>query len=211
MTPRARDEILARLHAVSPTRPPAVAAVPLPRRAATTAPEPPLDEWVRRVRELGATVTPAPPDGVGAAVAAVWARHGSPSLVVPAGLPRTWTAAIAAVVDEPAVDLARLAAVGGVVTGCAAAVAATGTIVLDGGRGQGRRALTLLPDLHICVVLAEQVVDDLPEAFAGLAAGLARRAPLTFITGPSATSDIELQRVAGVHGPRRLEVVAVSG
>jgi L-lactate dehydrogenase complex protein LldG len=104
----------------------------------------------------------------------------------------------------------RLADVQGVLTGCALAVAETGTLVLDAGPGQGRRALTLLPDYHLCVVFARQVVEVVPEAVEAMGQAVReRRAPLTLISGPSATSDIELRRVEGVHGPRTLEVVLV--
>lgn len=94
-----------------------------------------------------------------------------------------------------------------VLTGCALAIAETGTIVLDGGPESGRRAITLIPDHHVCVVAAKQVVAGVPEAVAALAPAVSRGMPLTWVSGPSATSDIELQRVEGVHGPRRLEVV----
>ncbi len=95
-------------------------------------------------------------------------------------------------------------------TACAVAIAETGTIVLDGGPDQGRRAITLLPDYHLCVLRASQIVALVPEAFAALQGGAVERRPFTFISGPSATSDIELERVEGVHGPRNLEVLIVS-
>jgi len=94
-----------------------------------------------------------------------------------------------------------------VITGCAVAIAETGTIVLDAGEGQGRRALSLLPDYHLCVVGSDRIVGTIAEALERLEP----RRPLTWISGPSATSDIELQRVEGVHGPRTLEVVIVEG
>ena len=101
----------------------------------------------------------------------------------------------------------ELDALDGVLTGCTVAIAETGTLVLSGGPGEGRRALTLVPDLHVCVVQGAQVVETVPEAFDVLRDAATR--PLTFVSGPSATSDIELKRVEGVHGPRRLVVVIV--
>jgi len=122
---------------------------------------------------------------------------------VPPGLPESWRPAN--VTEDHGLDAHELDGLDGVLTGCTVAIAETGTLVLAGGALEGRRALTLVPDLHVCVVRTDQVVETVPEAFASLR-GLERR-PLTFVSGPSATSDIELQRVEGVHGPRSLVVV----
>jgi len=125
---------------------------------------------------------------------------------IPADLPAAWLGAIPSGRLVPDPDTAELDALDGVLTGCAVAIAETGTIVLDHGPRQGRRALSLVPDRHLIVVTADQVVADVPEALERL--DPAR--PLTFVSGPSATSDIELNRVEGVHGPRVLEVFLVA-
>ncbi len=130
--------------------------------------------------------------------------------MVPAGLPAEWLAELPASIrlagDTPPLSAAELDRSAGVVTGCAVAIAETGTIILDHGPGQGRRALTLVPDFHLVVVRSDQVAADLADAFARL--DPAR--PHTLISGPSATSDIELIRVEGVHGPRNLYVLLVT-
>ncbi|GAA3085790.1 LutC/YkgG family protein [Streptosporangium carneum] len=163
-----------------------------------------VELFAERVADYRAVVHVVEEEGVPAAIAAALALRGVGRPVVPDGLPPGW-APRETVTDDPPLGPAELDAAGGVVTGCAVAIAETGTIVLDAGPGQGRRALTLVPDYHLCVVRAGQIVAGVPQAVALL--DPAR--PLTWISGPSATSDIELNRVEGVHGPRTLEVVIV--
>ncbi|AKK25424.1 LUD domain-containing protein [Mycobacterium sp. EPa45] len=165
------------------------------------------DRFARTVAEYQARVLRVDADAIAATVAAVTGPGAR--LAIPAGLPTEWVAGNDAVVDHPEKPLAvaELDSTDAVVTGCALGIAITGTIVLDAGPTQGRRALTLVPDHHICVVFTDQIVDTVPQAFAALDPGR----PLTFISGPSATSDIELSRVEGVHGPRTLDVLLVTG
>jgi L-lactate dehydrogenase complex protein LldG len=179
------------------------------RRRGTVDEEELVDLFRRRVGEYKATVELATPRDLAAVLEK--ACRGLETLVVPDGLPAEWIPdGVRAVVDD-GLSPDELDRVDGVLTGSAAGIAETGTIVLDGGPEQGRRALTLVPDLHLCVVRAERLVATLPEAFDSLAAAGRRARPITFVSGPSATSDIELQRVEGVHGPRRLHVVVVTG
>ncbi|MGP3769566.1 LutC/YkgG family protein [Streptomyces sp. SDT5-1] len=144
-----------------------------------------------------------------ATVARLLSEHGSRSVAVPPGLPEAWLAGteVTRVPDSDTDTPAELDRVDSVVTACAVAIAETGTIVLDGSPDQGRRRITLVPDHHICVVrVPDQVVSSVPQALGRLDP----TRPLTWISGPSATSDIELDRVEGVHGPRTLEVVLVA-
>ncbi len=150
-----------------------------------------------------ATVHRAAEGAVAAAVTDALAARGITRVVVPDGFPDADLPAVD-LVREP-VDIATLDAVSAVITTCRVAVADTGTIVLDAGPGMGARALTLVPDYHLVVVRAAQVRALVPDAIAELDP----TRPLTWISGPSATSDIELQRVEGVHGPRTLDVVLV--
>ena len=164
-----------------------------------------LDLLAERLRDYGCTVRRTAPGQVMTAVGEALGQHGARRIVVPPGLNVADLPAGVDIVADDGLSPAALDAVDGVITGAAVAIAETGTIVLDGSPGQGRRALSLVPDYHLCVVRAEQVVALVPEALARLAPDR----PLTWISGPSATSDIELDRVQGVHGPRTLEVILV--
>ncbi len=169
-----------------------------------------LDLLTERLEEYGVAVRRVAAADLPEAIAA-WARsRGVRRWVVPDGVPDDWLAQATELVrvgDDA--DPSVLDTVDAVLTGCAVAVAETGTIALDAGTGQGRRAATLVPDAHLCVVLASQVVGGVPEALERLHAAVVLGRPITFVSGPSATSDIELVRVAGVHGPRTLAVLLV--
>jgi L-lactate dehydrogenase complex protein LldG len=167
------------------------------------------DLFVARCSAYGAAVTTIAPEGIGTAVAAALERIGASRIAIPADLPPDWRMASVEWVGSEGKPGATLAAVDGALTGCAVAIAETGTIVLDAGRWQGPRALTLLPDYHLCVVRIEQIVELLPEALERIRSGVDAGRPVTFVSGCSATSDIELERVGGVHGPRTLEVLLV--
>ncbi len=205
-----RDEVLARIRTALGDRPPGPGG-DLPRGYRTSGGLDPgqlLDRLAARLRDYGCAVRRAEPDQVLATVAAALAERGAHRVVVPpglelTGLELTGLAEDIELIDGDGLSPAELDAVDGVVTGAAVAVAETGTIVLDGSAGQGRRALSLVPDYHLCLVRASQVVGLVGEALARLDP----TRPLTWISGPSATSDIELDRVNGVHGPRTLEII----
>jgi L-lactate dehydrogenase complex protein LldG len=215
----AREEILGRvrvaLGAEASVRPDREASAPVAaasadRRTTEAAQEDLVTRFVERVTEYGATVRSSRPAEVAATVAVICAEQGVERLICPADLPHPWRPpAIEKVSDDPTLSADELDRADGVLTGCAFAAAETGTLALDHGPRQGRRALTLLPDLHICVVEVTQLVPDIPDALTGLDAAISRGRPVTLISGPSTTSDIELDRVEGVHGPRRLTVVLV--
>jgi L-lactate dehydrogenase complex protein LldG len=206
----ARDEVLARVRAAlgeAPTAPPVVRAYRTEGAYAAGSAEL-VEQLVDRLVDYRATVVRVPTaddDAVGAAVAEALDALGCRGVVVPPGAPSAWTAEVdgEVVVDDGSLDATALDGIPAVLTGSVVAVSETGTIVLDGSDRCGRRAITLVPDVHVCVVAVADVVGTVPE-------GLARldpQRPLTFVSGPSATSDIELQRVEGVHGPRTLVVV----
>lgn len=212
MVPReaadARAVVLARIREALGDGP---AAVQVPRGyERVLAPTTAIAElFVDRVNDYRATVHRTTPAALAATIASVLATRGVSRIAVPAGIPEAWleTSSVERIGDDPPLAFADLDRLDGVITGCAVAIAETGTIILDGGPDQGRRALSLLPDLHVCVVGVSQVVGNVPEALGRLDP----RRPQTWISGPSATSDIELQRVEGVHGPRTLDVVFVEG
>jgi L-lactate dehydrogenase complex protein LldG len=167
-----------------------------------------LAQFVERVEDYKATVVRTPADGVAAAVAKflVDARQ----VVIPPGFNPSWVPeGLDIVHDEPPLSSSELNGVDAVLTCAMVGIAETGTIVLDHTAGMGRRTLTLVPDIHVCVVTADQVVGDVPEAVARLSDSVKSGRPLTWISGGSATVDIELSRVEGVHGPRALRVVLV--
>jgi L-lactate dehydrogenase complex protein LldG len=167
--------------------------------------------FAERAADYRANVRRAVPGEVAETVATVLAEHGAGRVAVPVDLPAEWRPRAAELIEDAGLPARELDELDGAVTGCALAVAETGTLVLDGGPGQGRRALTLVPDLHVCVVLEQDIVATVPEAVAALEPGVRRDGrPVTFVSGPSATSDIELSRVEGVHGPRRLEIVIMA-
>ncbi len=177
----------------------------------------PRDEIVERiaerVAEYEATVHRVNECDLPREIGQVLQRRGIRRLVVPTDLPEGWVPEGVETLRDAArspLSNEELDRSDGVLTGCSLGIAQTGTIVLDAGEGQGRRALTLLPDYHLCVVREDQVVGLVPEAFAKLEDTVTDEGrAITFISGPSATSDIELNRVEGVHGPRALEVLIV--
>ena len=172
-----------------------------------------VGRFAERVAEYKATVRRVREDELPGVIEETLRDRGVERLVVPPLLPEGWIPdGIETLSDATRLRLTdeELDASDGTLTGCALGIAQTGTIVLDAGSAQGSRALTLLPDYHLCVVREEQIVGLVPEAFACLEwAVKGEGMAITFISGPSATSDIELNRVEGVHGPRTLEVLIV--
>jgi L-lactate dehydrogenase complex protein LldG len=203
----AREEVLRRIRTALADVP-ADDEVVVPREYLRAAPSgvDVLELFAERVADYRATVRRVTAAELPAAVAA--ALGDGRRVVVPADVPEEWLSGTGAEVvrDDGTLTPADLDTVDGVLTGSAVGIAETGTIVLDGGAAQGRRALSLVPDLHVCVIRTDQVVGSVPEGVARLEDPTR---PLTWISGPSATSDIELRRVEGVHGPRTLVVLLV--
>jgi L-lactate dehydrogenase complex protein LldG len=201
----ARDEILARIRSSERRAAPVERVY---RRVGGLAPAARTSLFAERVADYRAEVRLVRPGEIAGAIEAACREHGVVRLGLPPGFPDSWRPGTVETVEDHGLGARELDALDGVATGCTVAVAETGTIVLAAGPAEGRRALTLVPDLHVCVVRDEQIVELLAEAIALLAPPVhAERRPLTFVSGPSATSDIELSRVEGVHGPRTLVAV----
>lgn len=200
----AREAILARIRAaVIPSAEAEPAIDSIPREYLTAHHDDDIVTlFAERAADYRAVVTRVAAGKVADAIVGVLRPDGR--YVVPAGLPEAWLpGSVETVGDDPRLSAAELDQVAGVITGCTVAIAETGTVILSHGPGEGRRALTLVPDFHLVVVRADQVAADLSDALARLD----QARPHTLISGPSATSDIELIRVEGVHGPRTLHIV----
>jgi L-lactate dehydrogenase complex protein LldG len=208
----ARDEILGLVRVAlvnrrtrSPEPEPEPAPVPRDYHRSLAMDVDVLALFAQRAAEYRATVSRTTGTDLPTVIAERLRRRGVRTLVVPVGIPREWLAEadVETWYDEPPLSVTQLDAADGAITGAAVGIALTGTVVLDAGPDQGRRALSLLPDYHLCVVRADQIVGTVPEAIARLRP----ERPQTWISGPSATSDIELNRVEGVHGPRTLDLL----
>ena len=161
-----------------------------------------------RLRDYDAEVTRVADHEVAGAIAAVLTARGDRPTLLPWGFPAQWTPIGAPLTVDEGFSPRELNRFEGVVTGAQTAIAETGSLVLQGVPGQGRRAATLVPDFHLCVVRVEDIVENVPQAFARLAE--TSTLPITFVSGPSATADIEMTRIKGVHGPRFLHVLLVT-
>ena len=201
----ARDTVLARIRTALSDR----AAVPdVPRdylERGAGAHDDVVARFVAQVEELGGAVVSAV--DARSAIASTLAANGASRVVVAPDLPRALRPDGVELVEDGGLTPWELDALDGALTTCAAACADTGTVALDGGPGQGRRAITLVPDLHVCVVTRDQVVETVPELFERLAPSARDGRPIVLVSGPSATSDLGFERVEGVHGPRRFVVV----
>jgi L-lactate dehydrogenase complex protein LldG len=159
----------------------------------------------QRIGDYGGRVFRCSEHQISEQVATILVERGRRVIVVPPGIGKSWLdARISWIVDE-GLSFAQLDGAQGILTAATAGVAESGSIVLQHGPEEGRRALTLLPDYHLCVLFESQIVGTLPDCFDRLRATATR--PTTFISGPSATADIEMTRIEGVHGPRSLDVI----
>jgi L-lactate dehydrogenase complex protein LldG len=199
----ARDQVLARIRAALADKPSYDPVVLELGHEGIRDQDELADMFVSRAGAYRATVRRTATTELGQLVDSVCKEHAARRVVVPRDLPASWCAPGAEYVGDLGFSPQELDAFDAVLTGCAVAIAETGTFVMDHGSRQGRRAISLIPDLHICVVERDQIVESVAQGFALLDP----TRPLTFISGPSATSDIELERVEGVHGPRQLEIL----
>lgn len=205
----AREEILDRIrNALGPQRPETTDGPHL--TPAPADPDATVAQFARTTADYEAVVERCDAADLPARIAAALAAANAENVVRPSGLDQDWLRDFSgSVVTDENLDPYELDRISAVVTAAAVGIATTGTIVLDHSADQGRRAISLVPDVHVCVVRAEQVVPDVPQAVTALRAAVDAGRPLTWVSGPSATSDIELDRVEGVHGPRTLHVVVV--
>ncbi len=169
-----------------------------------------IGDFIERVTEYKATVRRVQAMDLPAKIAETLAGRDVKQLVVPADLPDAWLpAGLTLLRDSGDLSYDTLSSSDGVLTGCALGIAQTGTILMDHATQQGRRAISLVPDYHLCIVRTAQIVGLVPEGIEQITPAVRAGRPITFISGPSATSDIELNRVEGVHGPRTLDVLVV--
>jgi L-lactate dehydrogenase complex protein LldG len=212
----AREEILGRIRAALADVPESErpADVPVPcdyRRGGTRGPDELVSVLAQRLEDYHAEVRRVDPEQLPQAVTEACRDFGLRRVVVPVALPAEWRPAGVELTEDQGLSAEELDQIDGAVTGCAGAIAETGTLILDGQGICGRRVVTLIPDHHICVVAAAQIVDSVPEGIAAVRTAVVEEgAPITLISGPSASSDIELSRVEGVHGPRHLRVLIVT-
>jgi L-lactate dehydrogenase complex protein LldG len=206
----AREAVLASVREALGPHPPKLSVPRAYRGAAAGADtEEALELFCERAADYRAEVVRVSKDELEAALAAACARRATRAVVAAPGV--SWSIpGVTVTKDGRGISPAGLDKFDAALTGCALAIAETGTIVLDGDRQSGRRALTLVPDHHLCVVVASQIVRSVPDAVAALGPAARDGRPITLISGPSATSDIELERVEGVHGPRLLDIVVVA-
>jgi L-lactate dehydrogenase complex protein LldG len=203
----AREEILRRVSGVKN----AAAEQSIPRgyrRAGTLNAAGRVELFCDRLRDYGAEVHHTGPSRIPAVIGEILSGRANRGLLVPRGVPDTWLPAGFSFRRDDALSYSEIDSSEGVLTGCAAAIALTGTILLRHSESDGRRALTLIPDYHLCVVFEDQIVETVAEGISAMTSFAS--SPITTISGPSATSDIEMTRIKGVHGPRTLEVILVS-
>ena len=206
----ARTEILGRIRTALSDRPEPDLVSWAYGRPVSTGDDDVVDRFIERTADYRAEVERVGADEVGAAISRALSAAGVRTVVADDEVSERWAAGVDITwVADSTLPAGELDAIDAVVTTATVGIANTGTIILDHGPGQGRRAISLVPDMHVCIVTVEQIVSDVPEAVARLIEGGSSTRPLTWISGPSATSDIELDRVEGVHGPRTLHVIVV--